>query len=58
MPVEDKMTILEQLEEGVSNTDVGRFFGMNESTLCTLEKNWKAIMECLACLLQRAVRSP
>lgn len=58
MPVEDKMTILEKLEEGVSNTDVGRFFGMNESTLRTIEKNEKAIMECLACLLQRAVRSP
>lgn len=60
MPVEDKMTILEKLEEGVSNTDVGRFFGMNESTLfpCTVEKNEKAIMECLACLLRRAVRCP
>lgn len=58
MPVEDKMTVLEQLEEGVSNTDVGRCFGMNESALRTMGKNEKAIMECLACLLQRAVRSP
>lgn len=47
MPVEDKITILEKLGEGVSNTDVGRFFGMNESTLRTIGKNEKAIMECL-----------
>ncbi|KAF3821124.1 hypothetical protein GH733_011277 [Mirounga leonina] len=43
MPLEDKMKILEKLEEGVSNTDVGRLFGVNESTVRTIKKNEKAI---------------
>lgn len=38
MPLKDKMKILGKLEEGVSNTDVGRFFSVSESTGCTIKK--------------------
>lgn len=35
MPLEDKMKNLEELEEDISNTDVGRFLSVPESTVCT-----------------------
>lgn len=45
MPLEDKVKIIEKLEEGVSNIDVGRiffspsFFSVNESTMSTIKEN-------------------
>ncbi|XP_038524438.1 tigger transposable element-derived protein 1-like isoform X5 [Canis lupus familiaris] len=43
MALEDKMKILEKLEEGASNTDVGRLFGVHESTVRTIKRNEAAI---------------
>lgn len=60
MPLEDKVKIIEKLEEGVSNIDVGRiffppsFFSVNESTMSTIKEN-QAITECFVRPLQGAV---
>lgn len=40
---EGKMKILEKLDEGVSNTNVGLLFGIDGSTVLMTEKNKRAI---------------
>ncbi|XP_006875041.1 PREDICTED: tigger transposable element-derived protein 1-like [Chrysochloris asiatica] len=43
MSLANKMRVLEMLDQGETNTAVGRFFGVNESTIRTIKKNAKAI---------------
>lgn len=45
MLLEDSLKILEKLEEGVSNTDVGRLPGVNEAAVRSVKKNEKAIKD-------------
>lgn len=61
MPLEDKVNILEKLEEGVTSTWGAFFsfyFGVNESTMSTIKENQKAITECFVRQLQGAVHFP
>ncbi|KAM6151616.1 tigger transposable element-derived protein 1-like [Rhynchocyon petersi] len=43
MSIANKMRVLEMLDQGKTNTAVGRAFGVNESTIRTIKKNEKAI---------------
>ncbi|XP_037368771.1 tigger transposable element-derived protein 1-like [Talpa occidentalis] len=43
MSIANKMRVLEMLDTGETNSSVGRFFGVNESTIRTIKKNEKAI---------------